>query len=296
MASNNAVVNAIMSATGDARLQAAMLMGSKLESGWNPTSVGDQGTSFGPFQIHLPAHPGVTASEAENPSWAVNYMMPAYEAGVAKVPNSLWQADPAQAAATAAYYAERPAKMYGGYAGLWSQVQAAMNGQSVATGGGSGTTGTGGATTTDSVSSSIFSPIQAEIGVVGNDLFMVGMMISGIVLIVVGIFLVFRDASKAAPTPQFIERQVEGGLSGTNSNSGRNSSTDTSSSKSTASTPTADAGKRTANKSGSTTKAGGLNTGRAVAGTVVGRSVSPTAGRPQPKRVIRLDDRPGVTK
>lgn len=284
MASNNAVVNAIMAATGDARLQAALLMGSKLESGWNTSSVGDHGTSFGPFQIHLPAHPGVSVSEAENPAWAVNYMLPAYEAGVAKVPNSLWQSDPAQAAATAAFYAERPAKMYTGFAGLWSQVQAAMNGQSVATGGG---TSTPGATTAGSVTSSILGPIESQIGIVGNDMFMGGLMVTGIILIVVGVFLIFKDTmSSAVPT---INVTLPGGSSGSNSNSGRNSAPDTSTAQPTQSSPPAASSGRSARGAGSTSTTRGLNTGSAVSRTAVGRSVSPTAGRPQPGRIVNLN-------
>lgn len=278
MASNNAVVNAIMAATGDARLQAALLMGSKLESGWNTSSVGDHGTSFGPFQIHLPAHPGVSVSEAENPAWAVNYMLPAYEAGVAKVPNSLWQSDPAQAAATAAFYAERPAKMYTGFAGLWSQVQAAMNGQSVATGGG---TSTPGATTTGSVTSSILGPLESDISTALNDMYMGGLMVFGIILMVTGFFLMFKDSLKVPSVNVNI-----GGSSGSNSNSGRNSAPNTSTSQPTQSSPPAASSSRSPRRAGSTSTARGLNTGSAVSRTAIGHSVSPTAGRPQPGRIV----------
>ena len=106
------VIAAIEGATGNQEIREAMALGSYLESGWSDTAVGDNGTSFGPFQIHLPAHPGVTSSEAENPSWAVSYMLPAYTSGVAQVPSSTWSSDPETAAETAAYYAERPAETY----------------------------------------------------------------------------------------------------------------------------------------------------------------------------------------
>lgn len=130
MASGNPVVDAILARAGDRNTAMAMLMGSELESGWNASAVGDQGTSFGPFQIHLPAHPGVTVAQAEDPTWAVNYMYGEYAAGAARVPGDLWSSNPAQAAATAAYYAERPAAMYpaGRVSAAWPQVQAAVNG------------------------------------------------------------------------------------------------------------------------------------------------------------------------
>lgn len=285
MASNNVVVNAIMAATGDARLQAAMLMGSKLESGWNPSSVGDQGTSFGPFQIHLPAHPGVTAAEAENPSWAVNYMMPAYEAGVAKVSDALWQSDPAQAAATAAYYAERPAKMYSGYAGLWSAVQAAMNGQSVATGGGSTT---GGATTA-SVTSSVLGPIESDVSTALNDAYMGFLMLLGIVMMGIGLYLLFKSTiSGKAPTVNV--SIPKGSSDGSNSGGGRDSSPDTSTTKPPTDTSPAARSGRSSRGSGGTRTAGGLNTGRAVSRTAVGHSVSVTAGRPKPRKVVRVGE------
>lgn len=37
------------------------------ESGGNPKAVGDQGTSYGLWQIHLPAHPDVSVACAEDP-------------------------------------------------------------------------------------------------------------------------------------------------------------------------------------------------------------------------------------
>lgn len=125
-----AVVNAILSSTQDAHVRAAMLMGSYLESGWNDASVGDQGTSYGPFQIHLPAHPGVTAAQAEDPSYAVAFMLPAYQAGASRVPAGLWNSNPSAAAATAAYYAERPSVMYPAsrYTAAWPAVSAALSG------------------------------------------------------------------------------------------------------------------------------------------------------------------------
>ena len=46
------------------------------ESGLNSAAVGDRGTSFGLFQIHLPAHPNVKKSQAFDPffsiAWAID--------------------------------------------------------------------------------------------------------------------------------------------------------------------------------------------------------------------------------
>jgi hypothetical protein len=138
----NAVVDAIIAATpNNPNLRAAMLMGSSLESNQNVSAVGDNGKSWGPFQIYSVAHPGVTKAQAMDPVWAVNFMLPSYQAGVSKVPSTLWQANPALAAATAAFNAERPKVMYTGYAAKWPTVQAEMSGQNVGpqTGGSDGT-------------------------------------------------------------------------------------------------------------------------------------------------------------
>ncbi len=101
-------------AGGDPRVELAMSMGAMLEGGglgggWTP---GDNGTSFGPYQIHLPAHPDVTQQQAEDPLFSTRYMLPSYQTAVEQVDPALWQSDPAQAAAQADYYAEQPAKMY----------------------------------------------------------------------------------------------------------------------------------------------------------------------------------------
>lgn len=109
----NEVYDAIQRATTDPRVQLSMLLGSALEGGWGPRyGVGDSGMSFGPYQIHLPAHPGVSAAQALDPVWATNYMLPRYQAAVAQVPNSLWQSNPEAAAEQAAYLAERPKQIY----------------------------------------------------------------------------------------------------------------------------------------------------------------------------------------
>ena len=51
------------------------------ESTWNPRAVGDGGTSFGPAQIHLPAHPHITSEQAMNPEFAMQFMASEFAAG-----------------------------------------------------------------------------------------------------------------------------------------------------------------------------------------------------------------------
>lgn len=46
----------------------------KCESGFNPKAVGDNGTSYGLAQIHLPAWPHVTVAQATNPEFAIKFM------------------------------------------------------------------------------------------------------------------------------------------------------------------------------------------------------------------------------
>ncbi|TNC19058.1 hypothetical protein [Amycolatopsis alkalitolerans] len=129
------VRDAIFAATPDPDVRRAMLLGALLEGGSlgaGPFPPGDQGTSFGPFQIHLPAHPGVTSSQASDPDFAVRFMLPAYQSGVQRAGG----AGSADQAARAAYYAERPKNMYPAsrYTSLWQQVTAALTGAPVGTG------------------------------------------------------------------------------------------------------------------------------------------------------------------
>lgn len=51
------------------------------ESGWYPNAVGDNGKSFGLVQIHLPSHPGVTASQAKDPVFALTFIVDAFASG-----------------------------------------------------------------------------------------------------------------------------------------------------------------------------------------------------------------------
>lgn len=99
--------------SSDPRVRAAMRAGAAMEGGFRDTGhgVGDNGKSFGPYQIYTAVH-NVTPEQASDPVFSTRYMRPEYEAAVNKVPDSLWQSDPAQAAIQAAYLAERPATFY----------------------------------------------------------------------------------------------------------------------------------------------------------------------------------------
>lgn len=159
----NPVINAINATASDARVRLAMLMGTKLESGWNAGSIGDNGHSIGAFQINLPAHPNVSAASASDPQFAARFMLPAYQAGVNRVDPALWNSDPALAAATAAFYAERPAVMYPTtrVRASWNDVSTAWNGGTGAIGSG---LGLGGGGDVNTLTGAIPNPINA----VGN--------------------------------------------------------------------------------------------------------------------------------
>lgn len=42
---------------------------------WNPSVVGDHGTSFGLAQLHNPSTKGLTIAQAEDPKTAIDYMI-----------------------------------------------------------------------------------------------------------------------------------------------------------------------------------------------------------------------------
>lgn len=206
MAQNNAVAQAILAATQNPQIQAAMLLGSRMESNWSTSAVGDNGTSFGPFQIHLPAHPGVSAAQAEDPTWAVQYMLPAYTAGVSQVPASLWGSNPALAAATAAFHAERPKNMYSPsvYTADWNNyVLPALGGNSSAVASGSGGA-TNVATTAASLSSTVFGPIDTVL----NSMYMGALMLFGLALMIGGAIAIFRGSLKTVPDAPTINVKV----------------------------------------------------------------------------------------
>lgn len=129
----------IIADTRNLRLRQSMLLGSHLEGGWNsPYPVGDNGTSFGPFQMHIGGAltaAGGTPKQAENPKWAVPAMMPAYRNAVNQISDKLWTTNPQRAAEQAAVIAERPAQDYyssrgtGTVNSAWSDVQAELKGR-----------------------------------------------------------------------------------------------------------------------------------------------------------------------
>ena len=103
---------AIFHATTNARTREAMLLGSGLEGGWaSPYPVGDQGTSFGPYQLH-DGRGGLNQAQAENPTMATHVMLPSYEDAVNQISDKEWDDDPENAAEQAAQIAEAPAQSY----------------------------------------------------------------------------------------------------------------------------------------------------------------------------------------
>lgn len=201
----NAVVDAIFAQTQDARVRMAMVMGAMLESGLNVNAVGDNGKSFGPFQIYTVAHPNVSPSQAKDPNFAVRYMLPQYQAGVSKVPDAIWQANPAKAAATAAFYAERPKNMYpdSRISSSWKTVQAAMSGQdvSVGTAGGTGGGAAPAAFGLDSLGESVDSAVESfrrgAMVLANMALFFAATVVGG-AFIAVGLVMLFRGASASS--------------------------------------------------------------------------------------------------
>lgn len=131
------VIAQILAQAPDIETAEAMLLGSSYEGGWGPTfAVGDQGTSFGPFQMHeggALTSSGLTPQQAQDPHDAVAAMLPAYEA-TSKAQGALWQTNPSLAAEQAATAAERPAESYVDNYGAqslqdhWNAVQGVVTG------------------------------------------------------------------------------------------------------------------------------------------------------------------------
>lgn len=55
------------------------------ESGFNSKAVGDNGTSYGVAQIHLPSHPSVSKAEALNPFFAIDWTVQQFKEGKARM-------------------------------------------------------------------------------------------------------------------------------------------------------------------------------------------------------------------
>jgi hypothetical protein len=238
----NPVVDAILNGTTNVEVRDAMLVGSYLESGWSPTAVGDQGTSFGPFQMHIGGAltaAGGTPADAENPTWAVQNMLAAYEQGVQSVDASLWSSNPELASEEAAVAAERPTESYIASQGqsrvdaAWSATQSALKGvvstpgspngsgasatttgvnigsimQQIEQGllGGLGSTATGGATSSGlgGLFGSLASWFLGQFGVnsVKDAAIRLGLILLGAILIIVGINAMVKMSISDVETP-----------------------------------------------------------------------------------------------
>jgi hypothetical protein len=115
LAPANTVLGQIERQTNDWRTRLAMAFGAGIEGGnlySGPWGVGDQGHSFGPFQINQPFHPTMNATSATNPHDAVAYMLASYQSAVGQVSAALWKSNPEKAAEQATFIAERPAQDY----------------------------------------------------------------------------------------------------------------------------------------------------------------------------------------
>lgn len=208
------VVTAIRTEVQSPQVQAAMLMGSSFEGGWGPAyGVGDDGTSFGPYQMHeggaLTAT-GLTPAQAEDPTTATRAMEPYYENGVNQVPVSLWQSNPAMAAEEAAVAAESPAQSYLSSYGQsavdqhWSTVEAALNGENVTSSsdGGTPATLTGSTSPIPGLPSWLGDALNwAGVGIpsdITDYAERLGLIVFGAVLIFIGLFVLARVPQQVA--------------------------------------------------------------------------------------------------
>lgn len=57
----------------------------RCESQFNPTAVGDHGTSLGIAQIHLPAHPDVSRITSLDGIWSINWAAQQFADGNARI-------------------------------------------------------------------------------------------------------------------------------------------------------------------------------------------------------------------
>lgn len=130
---------AILSSTKNLRTRESMLLGSGLEGGWSsPYPVGDNGTSFGPYQMHeggaLTAL-GLTPAQAENALTATKAMLPAYQNAVNQISDAKWKNDPESAAEQTAVIAEKPSQDYFASRGaatvgtVWQNTQGVLSGK-----------------------------------------------------------------------------------------------------------------------------------------------------------------------
>ena len=105
------LIQAIMAATDDPRVQLSMIVGAMVEGGGleGPWGRGDAGAAAGPYQIH-----GLPPEQAEDAARAVQFMMnehvggqATYPVAVAAIPDEMWQTDPIGVALLATANAER---------------------------------------------------------------------------------------------------------------------------------------------------------------------------------------------
>lgn len=198
---------AIDAATQDTRERfvlrvAALLEGGSLAGPWGVASVGED--SHGPFQINLLAHPDVTVAQANDPTFAVAYMLPQFRAGIAKIESSRWVTAPLEALAEAIYYAERPAVIY-----PQARVQEAVRqlggdltgdpGDGTGIGSGGNPTQDTGNPLVDAVRAAISQVIAGYIGLAGqfwtrDRLIRIAVVIIGAILIIEGVLFIAAPA------------------------------------------------------------------------------------------------------
>lgn len=130
---------AILGQTTNLRTREAMMMGSHLEGGWYPPfPVGDNGTSFGPYQMHeggALTSSGLTPTQADNPVKATKAMFGSYTNAVNQISEQLWTSNPEKAAEESAFLAESPAVDYyssqgaGAVDSAWTDTQDVLHGR-----------------------------------------------------------------------------------------------------------------------------------------------------------------------
>lgn len=112
------------------RIARALMLGALFEGGslgHGPFPSGDSGHSRGPFQENDLYH-NYNHKKIQNPDYAVQYILPAYQAAYRKVPKELWHTNPELAAERVAFLAEHPKydyyRTYGasGVHARWEQV------------------------------------------------------------------------------------------------------------------------------------------------------------------------------
>lgn len=218
------VAQAIKNATSDANLQLSLALGALLEGGTlgaGPFPTGDNGTSFGPFQIHLPAHPDVTQAQAQDPTSAVQKMLASYQNAEAQVGAAAFKANPEAAAEKTAFLAERPTQDYFASHGqaavdsAYSQAKSTLagttpggtaNGTAVNAGFGQSLLNAfpGGAAVqalgsvpgvSGEVAKGIEAVISDAVGPLVKFLEVAGMVIFGLVLIVIGLVIIAKGAN-----------------------------------------------------------------------------------------------------